>query len=123
MTFDIQGLRHSVANGERPLRLTTHAHVEAFKEGLQLADLRRVFETGKVIEEYEGGRALVYGWAQTVYLPIHLVIEAAPEEIVLVTPMCLTILSGPDIVGVDGVRPERHERAQEQGQSMLPLRG
>jgi hypothetical protein len=85
MTFDIQGLRHSVANGERPLRLTTHAHVEAFKEGLQLADLRRVFETGKVIEEYEGGRALVYGWAQTVYLPIHLVIEAAPEEIVLVT--------------------------------------
>jgi hypothetical protein len=85
MTFDIEGLRRSIADGERPLRVTTHAQVEAFKEGLQLADLRHVFETGKVIEEYEGGRALVYGWPRTVGLPVHVVIEAAPEEVVLVT--------------------------------------
>jgi hypothetical protein len=85
VAFDIQGLRRSVLEGERPLRVTTHAQVEAFKEGLQLPDLRHVFETGTVIEEYEEERALLYGWAVSVRLPVHLVIEAAPEEVVLIT--------------------------------------
>jgi len=83
--IDIRDLRRSVAEGERLLRVTTHAQVEAFKEGLQLADLRHIFETGKVIEEYERDRALLYGWAVTAHLPVHLVIEIAPEEIVLIT--------------------------------------
>jgi hypothetical protein len=85
MTLDIEGLRRSVAEGERPLRVTTHAQVEAFKEGLQLADLRHIFETGAVVEEYEGGRALLYGWAVTAHLPVHVAIEAALEEVVLIT--------------------------------------
>ena len=85
VSVDIEGLRRSVAEGERPLRITTHAQVEAFKEGLQLADLRHVFEIGAVIEEYGRERALLYGWAVTVHLPVHLVIEEAPEEVVLIT--------------------------------------
>ena len=85
MTLDIEGLRRSIADGERPLRITTHAQVEAFKDGLRLVDLRHVFETGRVIEEYERGRALVFGWPRTIRLPVHVVVEAAPEEVVLVT--------------------------------------
>jgi hypothetical protein len=85
VTFDVEGLRRSVAEDERPLRITTHAQVEAFNEGLQLTDLRHVFETGSVIEEYDGARALLYGWAVTVHIPVHLVVEVAPEEVVLIT--------------------------------------
>lgn len=45
-----------------PLRITTHAQVEAFKDGLTLADLRAIFQTGMIIEDYpEQDRALVVG--------------------------------------------------------------
>ncbi len=45
-------LRADVATGQRPLRITTHAQVEAFKDGLLLAELRYTFEHGEVIEIY-----------------------------------------------------------------------
>ena len=40
--MDIERLRSQVASGEKPLRITTHAQVEAAKDGLLLADLRIV---------------------------------------------------------------------------------
>ena len=85
MAFDLEGLRRSVAEGERPLRVTTHGQVEAIKEGLELADLRRVFESGTVIEEHEDDRVLLYGWASSVRLPVHLVVEASSNEVVFIT--------------------------------------
>lgn len=51
--FDIDQLRRDVSKGVRPLQITTHAQVEAFKDGLLLSDLRLVFETGEVIELYQ----------------------------------------------------------------------
>lgn len=42
--FDLEKLRTDVANGLRPLRITSHTQVEAFKDGLALADLRYTFE-------------------------------------------------------------------------------
>lgn len=42
--MDIERLRSQVASDEKPLRVTTHAQVEAAKDGLLLADLRFVFE-------------------------------------------------------------------------------
>jgi len=82
---DIEALRHAVARGDRPLRVTTHAQVEAFKDGLALTDLRHVFEEGRIIEEYDGDRALLFGWAVSAHLPVHVVIEAGPDEVVIVT--------------------------------------
>jgi hypothetical protein len=83
--LDIESLRRSVSEGARLLRITTHAQVEAFKDGLQLEDLRRVFETGQVIEEYQRRRALVYGRSSTESLPAHIVVEEAQGEVVIVT--------------------------------------
>jgi len=42
--FDLEKLRTDVANGLRPLRITSHTQVEAFKDGLALADLCYTFE-------------------------------------------------------------------------------
>ena len=85
MPIDIVALRLAVAAGETPLRITAHAQVEAFKDGLTLADLRRVFEEGRIIETYDRDRALLFGWAVSARLPVHVVIEAPPEEVVVVT--------------------------------------
>jgi hypothetical protein len=51
-SFNIDQLRQDVASGKRALRITTHAQIEAFKDGLLLKDLRHVFEQGEVIEIY-----------------------------------------------------------------------
>lgn len=85
MPVEIESLRRSVAEGTRLFRVTTHAQVEAFKDGLKLADLHHVFETGQVIEQHERDRALLFGWAQSAKLPVHLVVEAAAGEVALVT--------------------------------------
>jgi len=37
--LDIEQLRKDVATGKRPLRITSHAQMEAFKDGLALIDL------------------------------------------------------------------------------------
>ena len=50
--FEIDKLREDVASGIRPLRITSHAQIEAFKDGLLLKDLRYVFERGEIIELY-----------------------------------------------------------------------
>lgn len=50
--FDLEKLRIDITTGLRPLQITTHAQVEAFKDGLTLADLRYTFEHGALIEAY-----------------------------------------------------------------------
>jgi hypothetical protein len=85
MEVDVESLRRSVARGARPLRVTTHAQVEAFKGGLVLSDLHHVFEHRRVIEQYEEGRVLVYGQAVTARMPVHIVVQDAPDEVVIVT--------------------------------------
>lgn len=84
--FDIQSLRRDVNQGRRRLRITTHAQVEAFKDGLLLADLRYVFDHGEVIEVYpEEQRGLLYAHLKEYDLPAHIVVEETLEEGVIVT--------------------------------------
>ncbi len=84
--FNIAKLRKDVATGQRSLRITSHAQVEAFKDGLLLADLRYVFEEGDVIEIYpDEQRGLLYADSPEHGLPVHIVIEETPEEGVVVT--------------------------------------
>jgi hypothetical protein len=84
--FDIQQLRLDIKLGRRRLRITTHAQVEAFKDGLLLADLRDVFEYGEVIELYsKERRALLFAHLEEYDLPVHIVVEETADEGVIVT--------------------------------------
>jgi len=65
---------------------STHAQVESAKDGLLLADLRFVFEKGRVIEEYpEERRVLLYADTPTDEIPAHIVVEDTEAEGVIVT--------------------------------------
>lgn len=84
--MDIDKFRADVAAGKRPLRITTHAQIEATKDGLLLADLKYVFEKGRVIEEYpERKRMLLCAKPPEANLPIHIVVEDSETEGVIVT--------------------------------------
>jgi hypothetical protein len=84
--FDIVRLRADIAAGKRFLRITTHAQLEAFKDGLLLADLRYVFDHGQVIEIYpDEQRGLLYTVLPENQMPAHIVVEATPEAGVVVT--------------------------------------
>jgi hypothetical protein len=83
---NIDKLRQDVASGKRALRITAHAQIEAFKDGLLLKHLRYVFEQGEVIEIYQAdNRGLLYAEIAEYSLPIHIVVEDTPEEGVVVT--------------------------------------
>ena len=85
-SFNIDKLRKDVASGKRALRITTHAQIEAFKDGLLLKHLRFVFEQGEVIEIYpDDNRGLLYAQIAEYNLPVHIVVEDTPEEGVVVT--------------------------------------
>lgn len=84
--FDLEQLRMDVSTGLRPLRITTHAQVEAFKDGLVLADLRHTFEHGDLIELYPSeSRGLIYATVPAIDMPVHIVIEDTPNEGVIIT--------------------------------------
>ena len=86
LNFNIAKLRKDVASGKRPLRITSHAQVEAFKDGLLLKHLQHVFEQGKVIEIYpDDNRGLLYAKIAEYNLPVHIVVEDTPAEGVVVT--------------------------------------
>lgn len=86
MGFDINQLRNDIANGKRALRITSHAQVEAFKDGLFLADLRYTFENGIVIEVYPADqRGLLYTELPEQNVPVHIVLEDTLEAGVVVT--------------------------------------
>lgn len=85
-TFDIDKLRQDVISGERSLRITSHAQIEAFKDGLLLKQLRYIFEQGEVIEVYpDDNRGLLYAKLPEYDLPVHIVIEDTSEEGVVIT--------------------------------------
>jgi hypothetical protein len=84
--FDIEQLRADVASKTRPLRITTHAQIEAFKDGLLLDDIRYVFENGEVVEIYpDDSRGLLYAKSPEFNLPVHIVVEDTPLEGVIIT--------------------------------------
>lgn len=79
-------LRQEVESRRKRLRITTHAQVEAFKDGLTLAGLRGVFEKGTIIEEYASrDRVLLLGEELQAGLPVHIVIEETAHEVVVTT--------------------------------------
>ncbi len=82
----IPQLRKDVGAGKRSLRITAHAQVEAFKEGLLLSDLRYTFEQGEIVEIYtEDHRGLLYTKLPKLDIPVHIVVEDTPEAGVVVT--------------------------------------
>lgn len=84
--FNIELLRSDIQKGRRKLRITTHAQMEAFKDGLLLVDLRYVFEYGKVIELYpDDNRGLLYAIIPEHDTPAHVVIEDTQDEGVIIT--------------------------------------
>jgi hypothetical protein len=84
--FNITQLRRDIASGKRKLRITSHAQVEAFKDGLLLADLRHIFEHGEVVEHYPvEQRGLLYAELPVGRVPVHIVVEDTPTEGVVVT--------------------------------------
>lgn len=86
LNFDIVSLRKDIVSGKRPLRITSHAQIEAFKDGLLLKHLRYVFEQGEVIEIYpDESRGLLYAVIDEHNLPVHIVVEDTPMEGVVVT--------------------------------------
>ncbi|MBN1218744.1 MAG: DUF4258 domain-containing protein [Anaerolineae bacterium] len=85
-SFNIDKLRKDIASGKRTLRITTHAQIEAFKDGLLLKHLRQVFEQGEVIEIYpDDRRGLLYDEIVEYNVPVHIVVEDTPEEGVVIT--------------------------------------
>ncbi len=84
--MDVEALREALASGQKRLRITTHAQIEAFKDGLDLEDFRLVLETGRVIESYpERSRLLVFGRTLGAAVPVHIVIEEGKDEVVIVS--------------------------------------
>ncbi len=73
--MDLPGLRRLLKEARITVRLTTHARVEAIKDGLTEADLRSTLEQGEEIEDYpDRVRALLLGWTKEQF-PCHIVIE------------------------------------------------
>jgi len=73
--MDLPQLRRLLNRAEVEVLLTTHARVEAIKDGLTETDLRRTLEQGEEIEDYpDRARALLLGWTAECF-PCHIVIE------------------------------------------------
>jgi hypothetical protein len=79
-------LRQDVRDGKKALRITSHAQVEAAKDGILLADLKAVFDSGHVVEAYpERDRWLLYGATLPDQIPIHIVVEETAMAGVVIT--------------------------------------
>ena len=73
--MDLPRLRRLLNEAKISVRLTTHARIEAIKDGLTEADLRCTLERGEKIENYpDRARALLLGWTEERF-PCHIVIE------------------------------------------------
>ncbi|MBP7961262.1 MAG: DUF4258 domain-containing protein [Caldilineaceae bacterium] len=86
VNFDLQRLRRDIRTSKRSLRITSHAQIEAFKDGLLLSDLRHVFEQGEAIEVYPSEhRWLLFARLLEADMPVHIVVEDTPNEGVIIT--------------------------------------
>jgi hypothetical protein len=73
--MDLLHLRHRLQKGTLSVRLTTHARIEAIKDGLTENDLQHTLEHGEEIEDYPSrARALLLGWSEEKF-PCHVVVE------------------------------------------------
>ena len=71
--MEIEEIRALIQEGA--FSVTNHALTEGFRDGITVADMIRVVQTGKIIERYpKRKRCLVYGRSEN-GLPIHVVVE------------------------------------------------
>lgn len=81
--MEMKAIRTSVRKGN--FFVTDHALTEGFKDGISVADMLHVIQTGKIIERYpDRKRCLVYGHANAV--PVHVVVDfSANRSVDIVT--------------------------------------
>jgi YgiT-type zinc finger domain-containing protein len=73
--MEIDAIRASIQKGS--FFVTDHALTEGFKDGISVADMLHVVQTGKIIEQYPGRkRCLVYGH-NSAAIPVHVVIDCS----------------------------------------------
>ena len=85
--MNLSRLRWLLQRKQLTLRLTTHARIEAIKDGLTATDLRNTLEQGEEIEDYPArARALLLGWTKD-QLPCHIVgeWETTAAQVVIVS--------------------------------------
>mgnify|MGYP001581853293 FL=1 len=71
--MEIDAIRASIRKGN--FFVTDHALTEGFKDGISVANMLHVIQTGKIIERYPGRkRCLIYGHNADA-IPIHVVID------------------------------------------------
>ena len=79
--MDLSALRDQIHAKRVRVRLTRHARIEAFKDGLTTADLEYVLMHGEIIEDYpERNRVLLLAFEPQHQLPIHISLEYFPTE-------------------------------------------
>ncbi|MCH8291458.1 DUF4258 domain-containing protein [Candidatus Poribacteria bacterium] len=84
--MDLEQIQGQVKKGQ--WRITTHAAVEATKDGVSPKDVKQIILTGKIIESYpDRERHLIYGMLSDMSnLPVHVVVDYSnDDQIVAVT--------------------------------------
>lgn len=82
--MDIAAIRASIRKGN--FFVTDHALTEGFKDGISVANMLHVIQTGKIIEQYpDRRRCLVYG-RNADEIPVHVVVDfSAGRSVDIVT--------------------------------------
>jgi Domain of unknown function (DUF4258) len=82
--MEIDAIRAFIWKGN--FSVTDHALTEGFKDGISVADMLRVIQTGKIIERYPGRRrCLIYGH-NAAAIPVHVVVDfSAGRSVDIVT--------------------------------------
>ena len=82
--MEINAIRASIRKGS--FFVTDHALTEGFKDGISVADMLHVIQTGKIIERYPGRRrCLIYGH-NAAAIPVHVVVDfSAGRSVDIVT--------------------------------------
>ena len=78
--MEIEEIRALIQRGA--FAVTNHALTEGFEDGITVADMIRVVQTGRIIERYpRRHRCLVFG-RKADGLPVHVVVEFRPGQTV-----------------------------------------
>lgn len=76
--MEIDAIRTCIRMGS--FFVTDHALIEGFKDGISVADMLHVIQTGKVIERYlVRQRCLIYG-RNADAIPVHVVVDFGTER-------------------------------------------
>ena len=82
----LKTVQKRISDGHLQLRLSRHALQEAFRDAIAVAAIERISRTGTQVEGYPSrGRFLVMGFEAPGGRPIHVVLEPAGAECVVVT--------------------------------------